>query len=74
MIEGIIMNKTTSPKIMVFRPTWAEFQNFSSYIEYMESQGAHKAGIAKVCNLKNVLYIGVLFILSNCQKCLYFMF
>lgn len=33
---------------MVFRPTWSEFQNFSSYIELMESQGAHKAGVAKV--------------------------
>lgn len=37
------------PKIMVFRPTWEEFQNFSEYIAYMESQGAHKAGVAKVC-------------------------
>ncbi|XP_008183316.1 lysine-specific demethylase 4C [Acyrthosiphon pisum] len=37
-----------APRIMVFRPTWKEFQNFSSYIELMESQGAHKAGVAKV--------------------------
>ncbi|KAL5238922.1 hypothetical protein ACI65C_006332 [Semiaphis heraclei] len=36
-----------TPRIMVFRPTWSEFQNFSSYIELMESQGAHKAGLAK---------------------------
>ncbi|CAL8108635.1 unnamed protein product [Orchesella dallaii] len=36
------------PKIMVFRPTAEEFANFPKYIEYMESQGAHKAGIAKV--------------------------
>jgi jumonji domain-containing protein 2 len=36
------------PKIMIFRPTYAEFQDFSSYIKYMESCGAHKAGIAKV--------------------------
>lgn len=42
-----------APKIMVFRPTWNEFQNFSNYISYMESQGAHKAGIAKVCNFKH---------------------
>jgi len=46
-----------SPRIMVFRPNWDEFQNFSSYIEHMESQGAHKAGIAKVCILTNVLYL-----------------
>jgi len=44
----------STPKIMVFRPTWKEFQNFSSYIEFMESQGAHKAGVAKVCYYKNV--------------------
>ena len=38
----------TIPKIMVFRPTYEEFKDFSKYIEYMESQGAHKAGLAKV--------------------------
>uniref|UniRef100_A0A0K8VTF9 [histone H3]-trimethyl-L-lysine(9) demethylase n=2 Tax=Bactrocera TaxID=47832 RepID=A0A0K8VTF9_BACLA len=36
------------PRIMVFRPTWEEFKNFPKYIAYMESQGAHKAGLAKV--------------------------
>lgn len=35
---------------MVFRPTWNEFSNFSKYIEYMESKGAHKAGVVKVSN------------------------
>ncbi|KAJ6633450.1 putative lysine-specific demethylase 4B [Pseudolycoriella hygida] len=39
---------STIPRIMVFRPTWSEFQNFNAYIEYIESQGAHKAGLAKV--------------------------
>lgn len=33
---------------MVFRPTWEEFKNFAKYVEYMESMGAHKAGLAKV--------------------------
>ena len=33
---------------MVFRPTWEEFKDFPKYIEFMESCGAHKAGIAKV--------------------------
>lgn len=33
---------------MVFRPTWEEFKDFNKYIEYIESQGAHKAGLAKV--------------------------
>lgn len=39
---------TKPPRIMVFRPTWEEFSNFSKYIEYMESRGAHLAGVAKV--------------------------
>ncbi|KAG4069071.1 hypothetical protein HA402_008382 [Bradysia odoriphaga] len=38
----------TKPKIMVFRPTWDEFKDFKKFVEYMESQGAHKAGLAKV--------------------------
>lgn len=36
------------PRIMVFRPTWEEFKDFDKYVRYMESQGAHKAGLAKV--------------------------
>ncbi|XP_055531685.1 probable lysine-specific demethylase 4A [Wyeomyia smithii] len=36
------------PRIMVFRPTWEEFQDFPGYINYMESKGAHKAGLVKV--------------------------
>ena len=43
------------PRIMVFRPTMEEFTNFSKYIEYIESQGAHKAGVAKVHILYMVL-------------------
>uniref|UniRef100_A0A8C7VXL7 [histone H3]-trimethyl-L-lysine(9) demethylase n=1 Tax=Oncorhynchus mykiss TaxID=8022 RepID=A0A8C7VXL7_ONCMY len=37
-----------SKGIMTFHPTTEEFQNFSRYIAYMESQGAHKAGLAKI--------------------------
>lgn len=36
------------PQIMVFRPTWEEFKDFNKYMLYIESQGAHKAGLAKV--------------------------
>lgn len=39
---------TNIPKIMVFRPTMEEFKDFNKYIEYIESQGAHKAGVCKV--------------------------
>lgn len=34
--------------VMCFSPTMEEFQNFSGFIEYMEKQGAHKYGLAKV--------------------------
>uniref|UniRef100_A0A669EMR2 Lysine-specific demethylase 4B n=1 Tax=Oreochromis niloticus TaxID=8128 RepID=A0A669EMR2_ORENI len=37
-----------SCKIMTFRPTMEEFKDFAKYIAYMESQGAHRAGLAKV--------------------------
>ncbi|EHB09146.1 Lysine-specific demethylase 4D [Heterocephalus glaber] len=33
---------------MTFRPTMEEFADFSKYIASMESQGAHRAGLAKV--------------------------
>jgi jmjN domain len=33
--------------IMVFRPTYDEFLDFPKYIAYMETQGAHKFGLAK---------------------------
>ncbi|XP_046420050.1 lysine-specific demethylase 4C-like isoform X1 [Neodiprion fabricii] len=41
-------NSGGAPRIMVFRPTYEEFKDFSKYIVHMESKGAHKAGIAKV--------------------------
>lgn len=43
-----VEDMSTIPKIMVFRPTWEQFQDFPAYIEYMEKRGAHKAGLAKV--------------------------
>ncbi|XP_077105300.1 lysine-specific demethylase 4C isoform X1 [Ranitomeya variabilis] len=35
-------------KIMTFRPTMEEFQDFNKYLVYMESKGAHRSGLAKV--------------------------
>ncbi|KAF5909391.1 lysine-specific demethylase 4A isoform X2, partial [Clarias magur] len=35
-------------KIMTFHPTKEEFKDFSRYIAYMESKGAHLSGMAKV--------------------------
>lgn len=37
----------TGSGIMTFTPSKEEFRDFSRYIAYMESQGAHKAGMAK---------------------------
>lgn len=37
-----------SCKIMTFRPTMDEFRDFNRYVAYIESQGAHRAGLAKV--------------------------
>uniref|UniRef100_A0A8C1LHN9 Lysine-specific demethylase 4B n=2 Tax=Cyprinus carpio TaxID=7962 RepID=A0A8C1LHN9_CYPCA len=34
--------------IMTFRPTMEEFKDFGKYIAYIETQGAHRAGLAKV--------------------------
>ena len=36
------------PNILVFRPTWEEFKDFNKYMKYVESVGAHRAGIAKI--------------------------
>lgn len=35
------------PKVMVFEPTLEEFKEFLKYIKFIESTGAHKAGIVK---------------------------
>ncbi|XP_032421703.1 lysine-specific demethylase 4A isoform X1 [Xiphophorus hellerii] len=37
-----------SKVIMTFYPTAEEFKNFSRYIAYIESKGAHRAGLAKI--------------------------
>ncbi|XP_059566954.1 lysine-specific demethylase 4D-like, partial [Myotis daubentonii] len=40
--------QNSSGTIMTFHPTMEEFKDFNEYIGYMESQGAHRAGLAKV--------------------------
>uniref|UniRef100_A0A672MLV9 [histone H3]-trimethyl-L-lysine(9) demethylase n=1 Tax=Sinocyclocheilus grahami TaxID=75366 RepID=A0A672MLV9_SINGR len=41
-------NRRPATRIMTFHPTREEFKDFNRYIAYMESQGAHRAGMAKV--------------------------
>uniref|UniRef100_A0A671G8Z0 [histone H3]-trimethyl-L-lysine(9) demethylase n=1 Tax=Rhinolophus ferrumequinum TaxID=59479 RepID=A0A671G8Z0_RHIFE len=38
----------SSYTIMTFHPTMEEFKDFNKYIAYVESQGAHRAGLAKI--------------------------
>uniref|UniRef100_A0A674P901 [histone H3]-trimethyl-L-lysine(9) demethylase n=1 Tax=Takifugu rubripes TaxID=31033 RepID=A0A674P901_TAKRU len=46
--QSHIKDQMGSKGIMTFYPTVEEFKNFSRYIAYIESQGAHKAGLAKI--------------------------
>ncbi|TSN95716.1 Lysine-specific demethylase 4C [Bagarius yarrelli] len=50
VMAGVGANASANPacKIMTFYPTMEEFQDFNKYLVYMESQGAHRAGLAKV--------------------------
>uniref|UniRef100_A0A672J4P1 [histone H3]-trimethyl-L-lysine(9) demethylase n=1 Tax=Salarias fasciatus TaxID=181472 RepID=A0A672J4P1_SALFA len=45
--DGVSPNHA-SKGIMTFHPTVEEFKNFTRYVAYIESQGAHKAGLAKI--------------------------
>ena len=52
------------PRIQVFHPTWEELKDFNGYIAYMESKGAHLAGIAKVFNVVvNCLFNAFVFVI-----------
>ena len=42
-------------EVMVFRPSMAEMKDFNKYIAYMESCGAHLAGIAKARGTSSAL-------------------
>ncbi|CAB1324049.1 unnamed protein product, partial [Coregonus sp. 'balchen'] len=48
MATDTASQQTPGSRIMTFHPTKEEFKDFSLYIAYMESQGAHRAGMAKV--------------------------
>ncbi|GAA6088771.1 lysine-specific demethylase 4C isoform X6 [Tachysurus ichikawai] len=49
-MAGVGASASANPacKIMTFHPTIEEFRDFNKYLVYMESQGAHRAGLAKV--------------------------
>ena len=66
--------------IMCFSPTLDEFRDFSAFVAYMEDQGAHKCGIAKVSPffsssiaLRHVLSVGhpSKGVVSTAQLCRY---
>ncbi|XP_021563535.1 lysine-specific demethylase 4C [Carlito syrichta] len=47
-VDGTESPLNPSCKIMTFRPSMEEFRDFNKYLAYMESKGAHRAGLAKV--------------------------
>lgn len=57
---GVCSPANPTCKIMTFRPTMEEFKDFNKYLVYMESQGAHRAGLAKVSRD---------FFFSKCSHC-----
>lgn len=48
-------------RVMTFTPSKEEFKDFNQYIAYMESQGAHKAGMARVSPQTEMNTVGFLF-------------
>ncbi|XP_059200581.1 lysine-specific demethylase 4A isoform X2 [Centropristis striata] len=48
MASDVVSQNHGSKGIQTFYPTVEEFKNFSRYVAYIESQGAHKAGLAKI--------------------------
>ena len=49
-VQHTSTGKSAMPQIMVFRPTMEQFKDFAKYIEHIETVGAHRAGLAKVCS------------------------
>ncbi|KAM7166124.1 lysine-specific demethylase 4C isoform 3-T9 [Macrochelys suwanniensis] len=49
-MAAVVSDSPPNPscKIMTFRPSMDEFREFNKYLAYMESKGAHRAGLAKV--------------------------
>ena len=56
-------DSNTDGHVMVFRPTMDEFRHFGRYIQYMESLGAHKAGVAKIIppRKRAIIYLPLFF-------------
>ncbi|XP_024129746.1 lysine-specific demethylase 4A isoform X2 [Oryzias melastigma] len=48
MASDMVSPNHGSKGIMTFYPTAEEFKNFNRYVAYIESKGAHKAGLAKI--------------------------
>ena len=48
--------------VMCFTPTMEQFRDFNKFIEYIEQQGAHKCGVAKVCSKVSVTDSTIIFV------------
>lgn len=58
MASDMVSQNHGSKGIMTFYPTAEEFKDFSRYVGYIESKGAHLAGLAKVSTNINVYQNG----------------
>lgn len=56
--------------VLIFKPNYEEFSDFSKYIEYMESKGAHLSGMAKVITDKKEARI-IRYMINNRYKILH---
>lgn len=56
---GVSSPANPTCKIMTFRPTMEEFEDFNKYLVYMESQGAHRAGLAKVSTDLSLFFLQI---------------
>lgn len=74
MMAGVGANASTNPacKIMTFRPTMEEFRDFNQYLVYMESQGAHRAGLAKVNPRERVIISSISSSTSDTKEAFFF--
>ncbi|CAH8642155.1 unnamed protein product [Schistosoma intercalatum] len=62
------LNQTTIPEIPVYKPTVAEFEDFSKCISMIESLGAHHVGLCKVIPPSN--WVGRRKGYDNIDECL----
>ncbi|XP_037757862.1 lysine-specific demethylase 4C isoform X4 [Chelonia mydas] len=61
-MAAVVSDSPPNPscKIMTFRPSMDEFREFNKYLAYMESKGAHRAGLAKDIDEWNIAHLNTI--------------